>query len=210
MNTKLEPELNVEPKGKRDQIIQAARALFAHKRFDEVSVPEIVSLAGVAQGTFYRYFTSKNALVDVLVADFSQAIVEAIAPILAIDEPLTDRIGEVLRRALEATMRYQDILSFLATDATLFGETPEGETQRVAFRSPLVSNLERDQARGWIRADADVRVAARLVDACLLRVARDCALTPTGVPIEAYIQETATFLRAALEVKSNRSQIESS
>src|SRR3954453_22258900 len=47
---------------RRTQLLTAARSVFAKKGYDEETVAEIVGRAGVAQGTFYLYFTGKESL----------------------------------------------------------------------------------------------------------------------------------------------------
>ena len=48
---------------KRENIIEAAICLFAKKGFDVASMQDIAELAGVAKGTIYLYFPSKDELV---------------------------------------------------------------------------------------------------------------------------------------------------
>ncbi|WP_433190460.1 TetR/AcrR family transcriptional regulator [Actinoallomurus sp. CA-150999] len=48
---------------RRKAIIVAAEALFAERGFAETSMAEIVQASGVATGTVYRYFDSKEAVV---------------------------------------------------------------------------------------------------------------------------------------------------
>jgi AcrR family transcriptional regulator len=192
--------VTLETTSKRDLIIGAARSLFAQRRFDEVSVPEIVKLAGVAQGTFYRYFTSKNALIDGLREELGSAVAAAIRPIFNTEEPFSAQLETILRTALEATAHYQDILEFLNTDAMLFAETPQGEAQRAPFLQMLAQKLEHDQQRGFVRPNADVRVLARLVDSALNRMARDCLVSKTDIPNETYLAQTVLFLQAALAI----------
>ena len=54
--------------GKRQAILDAALSLFAAKGFDATAVPQIAAAAGVAVGTIYRYFPTKEALDDALAA----------------------------------------------------------------------------------------------------------------------------------------------
>lgn len=51
---------------KREAILDAALTLFAERTFDGTPVPLIAETAGVAAGTIYRYFPSKEALVNAL------------------------------------------------------------------------------------------------------------------------------------------------
>ena len=50
----------------REKLVKAAMELFARKGFDKTTVDEIVAKAGVAKGTFYLYFKSKDDLIKEL------------------------------------------------------------------------------------------------------------------------------------------------
>lgn len=51
-----------EPTTKREAIIEAASHLFIHKAFHEVKLDEVAQIAGVAKGSIYTYFKSKDDL----------------------------------------------------------------------------------------------------------------------------------------------------
>lgn len=48
---------------RREQILSAARDVFADKGYESATISDIVKKAGVAQGTFYLYFGSKKGVV---------------------------------------------------------------------------------------------------------------------------------------------------
>lgn len=51
---------------KREAILAAALGLFVERGFHGTAVPEVAARAGVGAGTIYRYFASKEALVNAL------------------------------------------------------------------------------------------------------------------------------------------------
>ncbi len=56
----------IESGGKREAILDAALELFAERGFHGTAVPLVAKKAGVGAGTVYRYFESKEALVNAL------------------------------------------------------------------------------------------------------------------------------------------------
>ncbi len=54
----------------RDRLLTAATEVFAAKGYSATRVSDIVGQAGVAQGTFYLYFKSKQALFEQLIDTF--------------------------------------------------------------------------------------------------------------------------------------------
>ncbi|MEP9403036.1 TetR/AcrR family transcriptional regulator [Sphingomonas sp. VNH70] len=71
-------------RGRRTQraILDAAAAEFGEKGFHEGSVSAITRRAGVALGSFYTYFDSKDAVFRALVADMSEQVRDHVAPAL--------------------------------------------------------------------------------------------------------------------------------
>ncbi len=71
-------------RGRRTQraILDAAACEFGEKGFHESSIVSITIRAGVALGSFYTYFESKEALFKALVADMSGRVRDHVAPVL--------------------------------------------------------------------------------------------------------------------------------
>jgi AcrR family transcriptional regulator len=61
---------------KREAIMSAALDLFVERGFFGTAVPEIAEKAGVGAGTIYRYFESKEALVNALYRQEKQRFAE--------------------------------------------------------------------------------------------------------------------------------------
>ena len=51
-----------EQAAKRERILAAALKLFAHEPYQAVTMDRVAEAAGVAKGTLYLYFPSKDAL----------------------------------------------------------------------------------------------------------------------------------------------------
>jgi AcrR family transcriptional regulator len=60
------PQPSSQPVDKREAILDAALVLFAERGFHGTAVPLVAERAGVGAGTLYRYFESKEALVNAL------------------------------------------------------------------------------------------------------------------------------------------------
>ena len=134
----------------RRKILDAAEVEFGEKGFHDGSISGITHRAGVALGTFYTYFESKEEIFQALVSDMSQRIHEWIAERVA-DSP--DRLTAE-RRGIEAYIEYARqhkgiyrIISeaeFVATDA--YREHYEG------FARGYRRNLDKAAKKGEIRS----------------------------------------------------------
>lgn len=74
----MSPERDADPGGKREAILGAALVLFAERGFHGTAVPLVAERAGVGAGTVYRYFESKEALVNALFQEWKAALGRAL------------------------------------------------------------------------------------------------------------------------------------
>ena len=58
----------------RARLLEAAEAVFAELGYHDASIVKITEAAGVAQGTFYLYFTGKREIFDELVRDLNRRV----------------------------------------------------------------------------------------------------------------------------------------
>src|SRR3982750_1916963 len=92
------------PRGERTmrKSLDAARDEFGERGFSESSIVGITQRAGVALGTFYTYFDSKESVFQALVHDMSEQVRDHVAPAF---QGATDALdGE--RRALESFLNF--------------------------------------------------------------------------------------------------------
>lgn len=102
-------ELTAAQQDRRRRMLEAAEELALEGGWDGVQMREVATRAGVALGTLYRYFPSKeHLLVSVMLGQ-----VEALAARLAVRPPEGDdpvgRVVEVLRRANRALQRQPQV-----------------------------------------------------------------------------------------------------
>ena len=72
-----------EPGVRRAELVAAAARLFAEQGVGDTAVSDIVRAAGVAQGTFYLYFDSKDAIVCAVAEELIGGMVARIEEVLA-------------------------------------------------------------------------------------------------------------------------------
>lgn len=86
----------------RQALIEAAEEIFAEYGWEEASIVKITEEAGVSQGTFYRYFLSKQAVFDELVEDLNRRVRHAMSEGAALG---TNRV-EAERYGFEAFFKF--------------------------------------------------------------------------------------------------------
>jgi hypothetical protein len=67
------------PASPRATLTAAARALFARRGYAETSIDDICAKAGIAKGTFYRSFASKEEVYLAAAASVADAVLDAAA-----------------------------------------------------------------------------------------------------------------------------------
>ena len=127
-------------RGRRTQraILDAALAEFGERGFHEASISGITRRAGVALGSFYTYFDSKDALFRALVNDLSAQVRDHVAPAIrgAQDQVAAERAG--LAAFLDFVRAHQEIYRII--DESEFVD-PD------SFRRHYSSTAERIEAR---------------------------------------------------------------
>ena len=143
------------------KILDAAGAEFGERGFSDSSIVGITQRAGVALGTFYTYFESKEALFQALVRDMSAQVRDNVGPAL---------IGasnslEAERRALEAFLHFardhRDIYRIIDesefVDPKAYREHYETTATRIAAR--LIAARDKGEILDGF-SDEDLHVAA--------------------------------------------------
>ena len=66
----------MEGKGKKEQILEAAMSLILKNGYSHTSVEDITNSIGIAKGSFYTYFKSKNLLLRKVYEEQIETIIE--------------------------------------------------------------------------------------------------------------------------------------
>src|SRR5450759_1178161 len=69
----------VKREARRAELVSAAASLFSERGVAKTTVSDIVKVAGVAQGTFYLYFDSKDEVVLAVVERMGEATIDGAA-----------------------------------------------------------------------------------------------------------------------------------
>ncbi|MFF5996431.1 TetR/AcrR family transcriptional regulator [Lysinibacillus sp. KU-BSD001] len=82
---------------RRNEILDAADELFGQKGFDGTSTNDILEKVGIARGTLYHHFKSKEDIMDALIERYSIRLLETAQKIAADKSiPVVDRIIRVV------------------------------------------------------------------------------------------------------------------
>ena len=173
---------------RRERMLAVALELALAGGWDGVQMREVASRAGVALGTLYRYFPSKEHLLVSLMLDQVRGLADRLAVRPPEGADSVDRVSDVLRRANRALQAQPEVTTAMIralvsgnTDIApvvasvreemrriiadaLVGEGPPDEDR--LLRIDLLSDVWLAAVVSWISGSADVdSVVPRLRDA---------------------------------------------
>jgi TetR/AcrR family transcriptional regulator, cholesterol catabolism regulator len=166
---------------RRDRIVHAAMRLMVDVDYAKLQVRDVADEAGVALGTLYRYFSSKDHLFACALLEWSSGFegrIERAPP-----APTIDRVKEVYRlaaRAFERQPRVFDVLIQLQGSnepdtAAVFAEFARRQTEAFGTALADLPSPDRDDIvavmsavlaeslRGWRRGLLTVREVYRRI-----------------------------------------------
>ncbi len=152
-------------KGERtkQKLFSAAAMLFKKHSFTEVTVDRIVEEAGVAKGTFYIYFESKDALIAAFISDYVKKVdmdYRAVLGSFPVDTSsskillgLTVKIAETLTRIIGYSSIRTVYQLLLADDIDMGAIRGYDRELYQVFASVLERGMERGEFRYTLSPD---------------------------------------------------------
>jgi TetR/AcrR family fatty acid metabolism transcriptional regulator len=163
---------------KRERILDAAVRVFAKKGFYATRVSEVAKAAGVADGTIYLYFKSKDELLVSLFEDR----VERLLAFLQSDLPRAATASDKLRRIIELQLGLMEgerdlaeVLTVILRQSTKLMKE-YAAPKFTAYLDTIARIVADGQASGELRADVSPHLAARAIFGALDGIAMTWAL----------------------------------
>ncbi|CAN5533789.1 TetR/AcrR family transcriptional regulator [soil metagenome] len=150
---------------RREEILTAARRVFEQRGYLDTRVADIVAEASVAQGTFYTYFDSKEAVFTELAKAVTSAMLEVLTSERATGTP-HDRVRFGLHRFVQAFRPNAVFMGLLEQVGTY---TAEMASMRLALREAFVDRsaggIAHMQQEGFADSSIDPRMTAEVLGA---------------------------------------------
>ena len=148
---------------RRREILQAARRVFGERGYHRTHVSDLIEAAGIARGTFYLYFESKDAVFHELL---DELLGELRASIVGVDTedgaaPVQTQLVETVRKLLGKVVDNRLLTTIIVREAVGLDEEVDRRLQ--SFYSELLDYIRRALEKGkrmGIVRDVDTNVAA--------------------------------------------------
>lgn len=105
---------------RRETILRAATEVFTERGFSEARLADIARRAGVAAGTLYLYFDSKEAMVRAIAEDSQRELLERLGPALR-DMRTEDGVARFVDVVIAFARERRDRVNVLRLDEGLRG-----------------------------------------------------------------------------------------
>jgi TetR/AcrR family fatty acid metabolism transcriptional regulator len=148
---------------KRERILHSAMRVFALKGYYGAKVSDIADDAGVADGTIYLYFKSKDDLLISLFEAQMELVHEALAGATAGADGASDKLRRFIRAYMDLTAENRHGAEVIAIELRQSAKfMKEYKNPRFAeFLKLLAGIIAEGQKKGGFRADVPAPIAAR-------------------------------------------------
>lgn len=153
---------------REDALVEAARQILASEGFDAITIERVADLAGIAKGTVYLYFKSKDELIRAAITATFQAIHAHVSAAAESAGPLLrDKLLAMLRTQYQQLALHQSFFRSLMAERRHLPQ-PQNPRDPVLARlneylTFLSSLIELGKRTGEVRSDIDSTEAAFLL-----------------------------------------------
>jgi len=161
----------IEERSKREQradrILDAAAELMLRWGYNKTTIDDIARYAGVAKGTIYLHWKTREDLFTALMRREYVRLVEDLQQRIA-NDPEGGTLHGITKHSMLATMKSPLMKAVLLRDTDLLGEWMRKESASPSFSEQLAQSLalvEHVRSRGVVRDDIDVRKQVYMLDA---------------------------------------------
>ena len=145
---------------KRERILAAALKLFAHEPYQAVTMDRVAASAGVAKGTLYLYFPSKDALYLGVLSDGLDSAYLAQQTTADPQLPVVERVRRSIAVMVEFYDQRRDFLRFFATEEPRLAEARNRIIEAARERNfNFFASLIEEGIRSGVFAAIDPRMA---------------------------------------------------
>ncbi|QII49119.1 TetR/AcrR family transcriptional regulator [Bacillus paralicheniformis] len=149
--------------GKYEKILQAAIEVISEKGLDKASISDIVKKAGTAQGTFYLYFSSKNALIPAIAENLLTHSLEHMKSKVDGTMSFWTALDIMIDETFNMTELHQDIIVLCYSGLAFDHSMEKWEAIYQPYYSWLEGLIEKAVEKNEVIPDINVRWTARTI-----------------------------------------------
>jgi len=128
---------NKEHDMRKNELTAAAKILFFQKGYENTTIQDIIDSLGIAKGTFYHYFKSKDDLLDTLVDQMITEMSQHLKPIANSKKNAIEKINDFFHAGASYKVKNLDV--FIVIIRTLYRDENQQMRERM-FQSSIKKN----------------------------------------------------------------------
>ena len=101
------------------KIFETSMSLFAKKGYEATSIEEITSVVGVAKGTLYYHFSSKEEIFNFLVEEGMNLLKNSISIKTSKVDNVVDKLKAIILIQIKILIKYEDFITISFRTFTL-------------------------------------------------------------------------------------------
>jgi AcrR family transcriptional regulator len=192
---------------KREAIVMAARELFTGEGYETTTMAQVASQAGVAVGTVYLYFKSKQELLYAVREDWEDEFLRYMTDPAIQQLPHEERARPLIEAVFTLCRERTEMVQLMGIAPQAIGDMHHfGGGSRI--RAAIKLFFDEGVARGVFR-DVDTERAAVLVYGMVNSALEDCFYVHGGQHPERYIEALVDALEHYLGTPEALSRLES-
>lgn len=176
---------------KRDNIVHAALKTFQENGIEKTKISDIVKEAGIAQGTFYLYFSSKLALMPAIAEVMVEKILTNVKDHVDDYEKCSVKMKQFVNAIFSGVRQYKEIHALIYSGLASTEYLNEWETVYEPIYEYTRTLLEDAQKAGEIRTSIQIDVTAKLIIGLVESAAEQIYLYDINGDEQARIQKNA-------------------
>ncbi|MCL2383736.1 MAG: TetR/AcrR family transcriptional regulator [Oscillospiraceae bacterium] len=145
------------------KIFETSMELFAKKGYDATSIEEITAVVGVAKGTLYYHFSSKEEIFNFLVEQGMRLLKTSVDIKAAKTESSIEKLKEVILIQIKILIKYESFITIIASQ--MWGNEPRHIKCRenvFSYIDKIEEIVKEGQQRGELKERDSGLIAAEI------------------------------------------------
>jgi len=188
--------------GIRERIIRACRELSVNKGFSGVTIDELAAQAGVSKRTIYRYFNSKDEIIEAALDNFMASMEKELRAIVGTEMKPAEMLTALLTRLTEEgrfLLGVPGLTDLQQRYPHLWRKIDEFRLSKLQYMLDVI----RQRSDSHIIRETDPRIMSAIIIAVIKEVVNPEFILRNGLTFEETIRQVSRFMMAIVEPNIN-------
>lgn len=147
----------------REQLIlTVARRMFAEKGYHGTNLNDVANEVGIARGTIYLHFETKEELLAAIIRQAEEQLLEALNKVIKPEDDPLEKLRKILKEYLLACHKYEDLIRVMSHELReAAGTRLYGDHGKPSVSGLVEDTIEEAKALGMFNPEVDTLIASR-------------------------------------------------